>query len=268
MVKVKEDLVDKKFGRLTVTRRGEDRITPRGEMIPQWYVICDCGNSDEFLVIQASLKSGNTKSCGCLQREVASSISTKTTKKHNAFEIIGNDVKITLSNSDKVTFVDLESWNNIKYIREFCWWIDKNGYAYATVPLKLRDMFGKKNIGLHQLVTGLYNDMVTHHIDHDILNNRIQNLKLITNQENVTNHRLSKNNTSGFSGVSFDKTRNKWHAQINFNNKNYHLGRFTEKSDAIKARLQAEAKYFGEFAPQKHLFKEYGVEAENSKKGD
>lgn len=38
-----------------------------------------------------------------------------------------------------------------------------------------------------------------------------------------------------------------------------HLGSFSDKEDAIKARLQAEAKYFKKFAPQRHLFKQYGI---------
>lgn len=42
-------------------------------------------------------------------------------------------------------------------------------------------------------------------------------------------------------------------------NKEIYLGTFTLKEDATKARLAAEAKYFGEFAPQKHLFEEYGI---------
>ena len=41
------------------------------------------------------------------------------------------------------------------------------------------------------------------------------------------------------------------------------LGRFSDKEDAIKARLQAEAKYFKEFAPQRHLFKQYGILEDN-----
>ena len=36
-------------------------------------------------------------------------------------------------------------------------------------------------------------------------------------------------------------------------------GKCVKKDDAIKARLEAEAKYYGEFAPQRHLFKEYNI---------
>lgn len=35
--------------------------------------------------------------------------------------------------------------------------------------------------------------------------------------------------------------------------------RFDNKEDAIRARLQAEKEYFGEFAPQRHLFEEHGI---------
>ena len=45
--------------------------------------------------------------------------------------------------------------------------------------------------------------------------------------------------------------------KVNKTRKN--LGRYIDKQDAIKARLQAEAKYFKKFAPQRHLFKQYGV---------
>lgn len=37
------------------------------------------------------------------------------------------------------------------------------------------------------------------------------------------------------------------------------LGRFNDKTDAIKSRLIAEKDMFGEFAPQKHLYGKYGI---------
>ena len=63
----------------------------------------------------------------------------------------------------------------------------------------------------------------------------------------------------------FDKSRNKWSARIVFDNKNLYLGRYYNKEDAIKARLQAEAKYFGEFAPQQYLFKQYSIEIQTER---
>ena len=48
------------------------------------------------------------------------------------------------------------------------------------------------------------------------------------------------------------------------NNKTKYLGSFKNKEGAIKARLEAEAKYFGEFAPQRHLFEQYGININGS----
>lgn len=62
---VKEDLTGKTFGRLTVISRAENK----GSDV-QWLCHCNCGNS--IVVASKSLKSGNTKSCGCLKSELTS----------------------------------------------------------------------------------------------------------------------------------------------------------------------------------------------------
>lgn len=54
----------------------------------------------------------------------------------------------------------------------------------------------------------------------------------------------SKANSSGFKGVSWNKKRGKWLAQIGFKSKNIFLGYFDKKQDAINARKEAEDKYF------------------------
>ncbi len=46
---------------------------------------------------------------------------------------------------------------------------------------------------------------------------------------------------------------------LEINKKKKHLGYFINKEDAIKARLIAEKEYFGEFAPQRHLFEQYEI---------
>jgi hypothetical protein len=58
------DLYGQKFGRLTVLHKNPSN--PRG--YTQWVCKCDCGN--EVVIIGPHLKNGNTKSCGCLQREI------------------------------------------------------------------------------------------------------------------------------------------------------------------------------------------------------
>ena len=58
------------------------------------------------------------------------------------------------------------------------------------------------------------------------------------------NKKIGINNTSGHKGVSWDKRRKKWRAQIGFRGERIRLGSFENKEDAIKARLKAEEKYF------------------------
>lgn len=58
------------------------------------------------------------------------------------------------------------------------------------------------------------------------------------------NKTIAKNNKSGIKGVSWDKTRFKWVAQIQFKGKTIFLGRFDKLEDAIIAREEAEEKYF------------------------
>jgi len=81
------------------------------------------------------------------------------------------------------------------------------------------------------------------HINADRADNRIQNLRLVTNQENNKNKRLSANNTSGIMGVCWDKSRGKWSAQIRVDFVRINLGRFDDMELAIAARKAAEAKY-------------------------
>ena len=79
-------------------------------------------------------------------------------------------------------------------------------------------------------------------------NNKIDNLRLANDSQNQM-HRinLASNNTSGATGVDWVKISKKWRASIRVNKVYKHLGLFTNKEDAIKAREEAEIKYFGEF---------------------
>lgn len=78
------------------------------------------------------------------------------------------------------------------------------------------------------------------HINHNKLDNRKENLRLVSKSQNAMNSRLSKNNTSGRTGVSFIKSYNKWMSYIMINGKLKNLGYFDNKSDAIKTREFAE----------------------------
>ena len=62
-----KDLTGQQFGKLMVVSRADDYIKPNGNKTIQWRCVCDCGN--EVVVRGEYLKSGHTKSCGCLTSE-------------------------------------------------------------------------------------------------------------------------------------------------------------------------------------------------------
>ena len=84
-------------------------------------------------------------------------------------------------------------------------------------------------------------NLVIDHINGDGKDNRIQNLRLVTQSENNKNLSRYKSNTSGVIGVS--KKRGRWVAQIKKNYKQIFLGSFDNLGDAIAARKEAEIKH-------------------------
>jgi hypothetical protein len=81
------------------------------------------------------------------------------------------------------------------------------------------------------------------HVDHDRANNRAENLRVVSHQDNHRNTTLRKNNTSGAMGVSWFAASKKWSAYLMVDGRKKHLGYFHERADAIAARKAAEAEY-------------------------
>ena len=98
----------------------------------------------------------------------------------------------------------------------------------------------KKLFKVHQLVAMAFlnhkpdgHKLVVDHIDNDKLNNRLDNLQIITQRENTSKDKYGK--TSKYTGVSWHKQRNKWVARIVFNRAKEYLGSFTNEFDAHMA---------------------------------
>lgn len=82
------------------------------------------------------------------------------------------------------------------------------------------------------------------HINGNRQDNRIENMRAVTRSENMRNTSLSSRNTSGFIGVSYRKTANKWQATIrDMSGKRLSLGYFAELQEAAAVRKAAEAKF-------------------------
>jgi hypothetical protein len=122
--------------------------------------------------------------------------------------------------------------------------LDSSGYK--RVGIKVKDC-GTKSKRLHQLMAAAFlgyqfngNKLVVDHIDSNKLNNHIDNLRVITQRENVSKEKTFK---SGLPvGVWFDKSRNKYFSQIYINKKHFRLGRFNtieEASNAYQTKLKS-----------------------------
>lgn len=105
-----------------------------------------------------------------------------------------------------------------------------NGYRKVTINGKV--------LLIHRIIYFLKNDHCPKYIDH--INqikddNRIENLRGCTNQENQRNTGIRKDNKSGFKGVSWYKSSNKWRAKITVSGKIIHLGYFNTAKEASEA---------------------------------
>lgn len=108
----------------------------------------------------------------------------------------------------------------------------------------LRTRVDGKNHANHRLVWlwrfGYTPEHGLDHIDRDKLNNRVGNLREISQTCNLRNRGNPRHNTSGVRGVSSYKTKNKWRASISVNKKAHNLGSFEDFIEAVAHRLAAE----------------------------
>lgn len=156
------------------------------------------------------------------------------------------------NNTNAEFYFDMDLYDVIK---NYCW-IDHICSTTGYHELRAYDRFNKKIIKMTDLLGFKHYD----HIDHNPLNNRRYNLRPATCTENNRNASKRKDNTSGVIGVTWNKNECVWVARISFNGNRKVVGKFIRKIDAIKARLKAEKEFYKEFAPQKDLFQQYGIE--------
>lgn len=261
MVKVKEDMTGWNMwehgvpdSRLTVIKQVDDYVSLKGEHRAQYLCKCNCGNEKNIIAILTDIKHGKIKSCGCLQKEMGAQLGKRNGKNNqtvlNLKDEYGEYGYVICNNTGSKFYFDMEDYD---LISKYCWseLIQKSGYHM----LEAREKETGKTVFMIEVIGCKNYD----HIDRNTLNNRKYNLRPATVQENARNRSTRSDNTSGVTGVSWNKNVNKWFAHITINDKIKSLGYFINKGDAIKARLKAEKEYFCEFAPQRHLFEQYGI---------
>jgi len=151
-----------------------------------------------------------------------------------------NDVAIQLvdraGNFKALAWIDLEDLEKVKPWR---WYLSSHGYATTNIA--------GHTVKLHQLIMNRLaagDGLEVDHKDRIRLNCRKNNLRIVTRSINMKNVALRKNNSSGVSGVYWNKRDQRWCAQIkDKEGKRLHLGLFKDKQDALNARVEAEQEY-------------------------
>ena len=114
--------------------------------------------------------------------------------------------------------------------------LDKDGYLRITVFEK---EYSASRLAW-AFVHGKFPDEQIDHINGNKLDNRIENLRACTQAQNQQN--------KASVGVAFNKSNNKWQAQIKKSGKNYYLGCFADKDEAIEAYRKKSVDLFGEYS--------------------
>ena len=255
------DLTGQKFNYLTVIKElGNNRIICR----------CDCGTVKEY--DKYKVKTGKTKSCGCKRYEFINDgqykIDNKEGEKFNHLTVVkevgenkilchcdcGNE---KILRKDRVingsikdcgcipkenpNFIDLTGkvFGNLTVIKKIqnkpVKWLCKCSCGNTTIVLTT-NLTHHKSTSCNLCANKSRTDKMHHNLKKFSI--RCTNIKLISNRK------LAKNNKSGINGVFFRPKLNKWEAKLGISNTLISLGKFDTKEEAIKARKEAEKKYF------------------------
>lgn len=158
-----DDLTGKRFGRLLIL----NKVETLKSNTTRYKCQCDCGKITE--TTRTSLIKGQSKSCGCLAKQLTSIRSTK----HNIW-LKKQKYYIGITNNTKTNFfVDNDDY---EFVKKHCWFENKNGY----ITTRIKDM--NKLILLHRYILNFPNNAVDH-INRNKKDNRKENLRLVTSSQ-------------------------------------------------------------------------------------
>lgn len=129
-------------------------------------------------------------------------------------------------------------------LNNYTWHLGNNGYIKTFIG-------GRKNLQcllMHRLIMNPPDDHEVDHINGDKLDNRRENLRIVTRSQNARNLRRHKRFSSRFKGVSWNQSRQRWEAEITIEHRSIYLGSFASEIQAALAYNHAAIDHFGEFA--------------------
>ncbi len=199
-----KNLTGQRFGKLSVQYATEKRAD-QGSIV--WHCLCDCGNECE--VTARRLTRGKVRSCGCLSNPPLKDYIGKTFGRLTVLEYAGTAKGL--------------------------------GYATGTARFwKCRCSCGNEAVvSQTELQSGGTQSCGCLQKENARDAMRLVDGTSVTILERYKSN-LRSDNVSGKTGVSWDARTQSWAANITFKKKHYRLGRYKNKEDAIRVRIEAE----------------------------
>ena len=127
----------------------------------------------------------------------------------------------------KIALVDDEDYSDLMRFKWFAFKKGNSFYVRRNSPM----VQGRQSaILMHRVIINPSDDLEIDHINGDGLDNRKENLRIVTHRQNCQNRHEVK--TSRYPGVHWNKMKKKWHSLIQVNGIRKHLGYFKDELDA------------------------------------
>ena len=149
----------------------------------------------------------------------------------------------------KYAIVDPERYEELAKHKWFAARSERGLYAVRVVKAEKGSRARRKTVRMHQVVLRPPKGKFIDHINHNSLDNRLANLRVVTNQQNTWNARKRRHNcTSRYKGVHWSKTKKKWRAMITCNDRLIFIGDFDREKAAAMAYDAKARELFGDYA--------------------
>ncbi len=176
----------------------------------------------------------------------------------NKYKVCGDYTEIYVTNKNNENFTILIDTEDLPKLIELDYRWNANAqpsieWAYACATYYTVEDNGKKKghvVKLHHLILGITDGRIVDHINHNRLDNRKCNLRIIPHDKNTKNRKSKNtNNSSGYRNVHWNENKGMWMVQLQVNGKNTRFGYFNdnelEKAGALAEELRQ--KYYGKY---------------------
>lgn len=210
----KLNLIGQKYGKLKVVSSVDSKNNKT-----RWHCLCDCGN--KCIVFTSYLRSGRTKSCGCLRKKPKNyQLPRYKYVKH------GHCLNGTKSKTYRNWQLMIYRCDNPK---------NKDYQYYGARGIKVCSSWYDFQNFLNDMGEAPSQKHNIHRINNDG-NYEKENCRWTTLHFHIRNTRKRIDNTSGYVGVVYNKATKKWYSSVTINKKKVRLGTYENKKDALIAR--------------------------------